>query len=36
MSSEELDQQIQSKIMPNFKTWVQLLFEGQLVSITKC
>ena len=22
--------------MPNFKTWVQLLFEGKMVSITKC
>jgi hypothetical protein len=28
MSVEELDQQIQLKIMPHFKTWVQLLFEG--------
>ena len=36
MNAEELDQIILQNIMPTFKTWVQLLFEGQLVSITKC
>jgi len=36
MSKDELDKLIQTKILSNFKTWVQQFFEGQLVSITKC
>jgi ubiquitin carboxyl-terminal hydrolase 9/13 len=36
MNREEIDKIIQDKIMPTFKTWVQQMFEGQLVSITKC
>lgn len=36
MSKDEVDKIIQDKIMPNFKTWVQQMFQGVLVSITKC
>lgn len=36
MEKEEFDALIQERIMSKFKTWVQLMFEGQLVSITKC
>lgn len=36
MNKDDLDTLIQDKIMKHFKTWVQLMFEGQLVSITKC
>lgn len=36
MSKEEVDKIIQDKIMPTFKTWVQQMFQGVLVSITKC
>ena len=36
MDKDELDKLIQDRVMPSFKTWVQHMFEGQLVSITKC
>lgn len=36
MSKDEIDKLIATKISPKFKTWVQRMFEGQLVSITKC
>ena len=36
MPKEDIDQLIKEKIMVNFKSWVQLMFEGQLVNITKC
>ena len=31
-----MDRVIADKILPKFKTWLQLMFEGSLVSITKC
>ena len=36
MQSEELDQILADKVLPKFKSWVQEMFQGQLVSITKC
>ena len=36
MSKEEIETLINEKIMPSFRTWVQNLFEGQLISIIKC
>ena len=36
LSSDELDSTIKDKLLPQFKTWLEVMFEGQLVSITKC
>jgi ubiquitin C-terminal hydrolase len=36
MGKEEVEKIVNQNIMPRFKTWVQTLFEGELVSITKC
>ena len=36
MNKDEIEQLIRERILPDFKTWVQQMFEGQLVSITKC
>ena len=36
MTKEQIDEIINEKLIPDFRTWVQEMFEGQLVSITKC
>ena len=36
MSSEDLDSVLAQKLLPSFRTWVQLMFEGELCTITKC
>lgn len=36
MPKEDLDNIIKEKLMKKFKSWIQLMFEGELVSITKC
>ena len=36
MSSEELDTVLAEKLLPNFRSWVQLMFQGELCTITKC
>jgi ubiquitin C-terminal hydrolase len=36
MSSEDLDTILAEKLLPEFKSWVQLMFQGELCTITKC
>ena len=36
MSSEELDTVLAEKLLMNFRSWVQLMFQGELCTITKC
>lgn len=36
MTKEDVEQIVNQNLMKNFKTWVQTMFEGELVSITKC
>ena len=36
MSSEELDTVLAEKLLANFRSWVQLMFQGELCTITKC
>eukprot|EP00356_Strombidium_inclinatum_P002552 CAMPEP_0170478664 /NCGR_PEP_ID=MMETSP0208-20121228/151_1 /TAXON_ID=197538 /ORGANISM="Strombidium inclinatum, Strain S3" /LENGTH=157 /DNA_ID=CAMNT_0010750959 /DNA_START=681 /DNA_END=1154 /DNA_ORIENTATION=+ len=36
MTKEEMDQVMAERVLPQFKTWVQLMFEGETVTIIKC
>jgi ubiquitin carboxyl-terminal hydrolase 9/13 len=36
MTKPDVERLVVQKIMAHFKTWIQLMFEGELVSIIKC
>lgn len=36
MSVQELDSILAAKLQENFRSWVQLMFQGELCTITKC
>ena len=36
MSVQELDTVLATKLLQDFRSWVQLMFQGELCTITKC